>query len=182
MRITRMEMRLITEGLQALIKNYTEAYKLIVPEYPTERADIGSIRIEQRLQADVEKAKRLLEKISKHANREGVTEITNGKQQEVGNMELFYALIENKYKQVNGLGFVLELTNKTQREIANILGIKHQNVYKWVAGVQAVSKRHLPKLENILGVPKEYLVKELSVEDKVEILKMFYNKDKEISF
>lgn len=147
--------------------------------YESDRGKQEVKSLVESIEYSLEDMQRILENL---VSMDSNTKVVDEKQQKIGNMELLYDLIKNKYKQVNGLGFVLELTNRTQKEVADILGIKHQNVYKWVAGVQAVSKRHLPKLENILGVPKEYLVKELSVEDKVEILKMFYNKDKEISF
>ena len=68
-----------------------------------------------------------------------------------------------------GLEYILKLYNMSQAELADKLGIKKQNIYLWLSQRQAISKKHLPTLESIFKVPKEYFQKVLSDKDKATL-------------
>lgn len=68
-----------------------------------------------------------------------------------------------------GLEYILIIYNQKQQSVAEYLGIKHQNINLWIKGRQMISKKHLPKLEEMFGIPKEYFQKELNDVDKLVI-------------
>lgn len=60
------------------------------------------------------------------------------------------------------LEYILDLYHMSQTELADALGIKKQNLTLWLKGKQDVSKKHLPAMEEIFGIPQEYFQKELT--------------------
>lgn len=68
-----------------------------------------------------------------------------------------------------GLEYILDLYKMSQSELASHLGIKKQNIHKWIKGIQDVSKKHIPAMSNLFGIPQEYFQKELTTEDKIAI-------------
>lgn len=56
-------------------------------------------------------------------------------------------------------------------ELAEILGIKKQNINMWVKGKQNIPKKYLPVLEELFKIDRQFFVKELSEVDKLEIQK-----------
>ena len=67
------------------------------------------------------------------------------------------------------LEYILDLYHMSQAELAEALGIKPQNLTLWLKGKQDVSKKHLPAMEKIFGVPQEYFQKELTQIRAIEI-------------
>ena len=70
-----------------------------------------------------------------------------------------------------GLEYILSLYNMQHIELAQILGIKKQNINLWIKGRQNIPKKYLPLLEEKFGVKQEYFVRELSEIEKLEIQK-----------
>ena len=68
-----------------------------------------------------------------------------------------------------GLEYILDLYKISQSELASHLGIKKQNIHKWIKGIQDVSKKHIPAMSQLFGIPQEYFQKELTAEDKIAI-------------
>lgn len=68
-----------------------------------------------------------------------------------------------------GLEYILDLYKISQSELASHLGIKKQNIHKWIKGIQDVSKKHIPAMSSLFGIPQEYFQKELTTEDKIAI-------------
>lgn len=62
-------------------------------------------------------------------------------------------------------------------ELAEILGIKKQNINLWIKGKQNIPKKYLPLLEKRFGISSEYFTKELTEIDKLEIQKEKLKKD-----
>ena len=62
-------------------------------------------------------------------------------------------------------------------ELAERLGIKKQNINLWIKGKQNIPKKYLPILEELFGIKKEYLIKELNEIEKLEIQKEKLKKD-----
>lgn len=71
-----------------------------------------------------------------------------------------------------GLEYLLNIHNISQQQLAEPLGIKQQNIDKWVRGIKKIPLKHLPKLSEIFKVPKEYFQKELTNLDKIELSRM----------
>lgn len=67
------------------------------------------------------------------------------------------------------LEYILDLYHMSQTELADKLGIKKQNLTLWLKGKQDVSKKHLPAMEEIFGIPQEYFQKELTVARAIEL-------------
>lgn len=83
-----------------------------------------------------------------------------------------------------GLEYILRLCRTSQNELASELGIKRQNVSLWLTGKQAISKKHLPAMEKLFGIPQEYFQKELTPTDMIQIqqIRMFgFTENKEIN-
>lgn len=76
-----------------------------------------------------------------------------------------------------GLEYILSLYNMQHIELAEILGIKKQNINLWIKGKQNIPKKYLPLLEKRFGISSEYFTKELTEIDKLEIQKEKLKKD-----
>ncbi|MDU1604729.1 MAG: helix-turn-helix transcriptional regulator [Clostridium sp.] len=70
-----------------------------------------------------------------------------------------------------GLEYILNLYNMQHQELAEKLGIRKQNINLWIKRKQNLSKKHIPKLEEIFKIPQEYFEKELTDVDKLIIQK-----------
>lgn len=68
-----------------------------------------------------------------------------------------------------GLEYILKIYNVSQQQVAELLGIKQQNIDKWVRGIKKIPIKHLPKLSKIFNVSEEYFQKELTKLDKNEL-------------
>lgn len=68
-----------------------------------------------------------------------------------------------------GLEYVLNIYNISQQQLAEPLGIKQQNIDKWIRGIKKIPIKHLPKLSEIFKIPQEYFQKELTNLDKIEL-------------
>lgn len=71
-----------------------------------------------------------------------------------------------------GLQLIMDLSKMNQREVADILGIKKQNIDAWINGKRKIPAKHLPKLAEIFKIPKEFFQKELTKIDKIELQNM----------
>lgn len=78
---------------------------------------------------------------------------------------------------MNGLEYILNLYNMQHISLAEMLGIKKQNINMWIKGKQNIPKKHLPILEDYFGLDKSYFTKELSEIEKLEIQKEKLKKD-----
>lgn len=76
-----------------------------------------------------------------------------------------------------GLEYILNLHNMQHIELAEILGIKKQNINMWVKGKQNIPKKYLPVLEELFQLDRTYFTKELNEVDKLEIRKEKLKKD-----
>lgn len=76
-----------------------------------------------------------------------------------------------------GLEYILNLHNMQHIELAEILGIKKQNINMWVKGKQNIPKKYLPVLEELFQLDRNYFTKELNEVDKLEIQKEKLKKD-----
>lgn len=76
-----------------------------------------------------------------------------------------------------GLEYILGIYNMQHIELAERLGIKKQNINLWIKGKQNIPKKYLPILEELFGIKKEYLIKELNEIEKLEIQKEKLKKD-----
>lgn len=72
---------------------------------------------------------------------------------------------------MSGLEYILSLYNMQHIELAEILGIKKQNINMWIKGKQNIPKKYLPVLEEIFNIDSKYFVKELNEIEKLEIQK-----------
>ncbi|MBF8984674.1 transcriptional regulator [Lutibacter sp. B2] len=70
-----------------------------------------------------------------------------------------------------GLEYILGLYNMQHIELAQILGIKKQNINMWIKGKQNMPKKYLPILKEIFGIHQEYFSKTLTEIEKLEIQK-----------
>lgn len=77
--------------------------------------------------------------------------------------------VERRCSTMICLEYILELHHMSQAELADALGIKPQNLTLWLKGKQDVSKKHLPAMEKIFGVPQEYFQKELTQIRAIEL-------------
>ncbi|MDT7980820.1 helix-turn-helix domain-containing protein [Clostridium perfringens] len=69
-----------------------------------------------------------------------------------------------------GLEFVCINKNIQYKDLANQLGIGKQNITNWVVGRSKIPHKHLEKLSEILGIAGEWLQKELTENEKVQML------------
>lgn len=76
-----------------------------------------------------------------------------------------------------GLEYILNLYDMQHIELAEILGIKKQNINMWVKGKQNIPKKYLPVLEELFQLDRNYFTKELNEIDKLEIQKEKLKKD-----
>lgn len=72
---------------------------------------------------------------------------------------------------MNGLEYILNLYNMQHISLAEMLGIRKQNINMWVKGKQNIPKKHLPILEKHFGLDSSYFIKELNEIEKLEIQK-----------
>ena len=164
MRLSNREIYMLSDGLLALIKNASEAIKLTNNEHA-----------QCAISGDILKYQRLNSKLMSVVDRKnGLVEVDvfNNIHKKEELPDPIYALMEQHYPQEHGLDFAIKLMGNSQREVARSLGITPQNLSLWMSGRQAVSKKHLPELEKILGIPKEYLVRKVTTEDKLEIMRI----------
>lgn len=70
-----------------------------------------------------------------------------------------------------GLEYILNIHNMQHIELAQLLGIKKQNINLWIKRKQDIPKKYLPILENIFGIDSIYFSKELDEIDKLIIQK-----------
>lgn len=76
-----------------------------------------------------------------------------------------------------GLEYILGLYNMQYVELADKLGIKKQNINMWIKGKQKIPKKHLPILEELFGLQKEYFIKQITEIEKLEIQKEKLKRD-----
>lgn len=77
-----------------------------------------------------------------------------------------------------GLAYLLSINNLEQTKLAEILGIKKQNVNAWIRGKQKIPIKYLPILADLLGVEQDLLSKELSVTEKTNLQISYLLKEK----
>jgi len=70
-----------------------------------------------------------------------------------------------------GLEYILSLYNIQHVKLAEILGIKKQNINMWVKQKQNIPKKYLPVLEELFAVQINYFSREITEIDKLEIKK-----------
>jgi len=70
---------------------------------------------------------------------------------------------------MKGLGYIRQNTKLTLEDVATQLGVSKQFVSDWETGRKNIPAKHLPKLQEIFGVPEQYYQKELSEIDKLRI-------------
>jgi len=68
-----------------------------------------------------------------------------------------------------GLEYILHLYDVKHIELAELLGIKKQNINLWIKGKQGIPKKYLPVLEERFHVSGNYFSKELTEIEKLEI-------------
>lgn len=69
-----------------------------------------------------------------------------------------------------GLEFICQNRDIKFTDLANELGIGKQNITNWIVGRSKIPHKHLEKLSEILGIAGEWLQKELTENEKVELL------------
>ena len=75
--------------------------------------------------------------------------------------------------QQTALGYIIKTHHYTQQEVAEILGIKKQNIDAWVRGVRNIPSKYLLVLsQTFSNIPVEYFIKELTDIDKLKIQMM----------
>ena len=168
MKLSSKEIYMLSDGLLALIKNASEAIKLTNNEH-AQCAISGDIHKYQSLNSK-------LMSILKRQNGLVEVETDSLKKLQKGfvldNDDVLYDLIETYYPQEMGLDFILKLKGVSQVCLSKELSINKQNIWAWVRGRQAISKKYIPQLEKILGVPRTYFDKQLTAEDKIQIMRI----------
>jgi len=71
---------------------------------------------------------------------------------------------------MTGLEFIIKTYGTSQTNIAEQLGIKKQNISRWLSGAQAISKRHVPQLAKIFDQPESLVDKQLTYSDEIKII------------
>ena len=61
-----------------------------------------------------------------------------------------------------GLEYVLKVFEIQQKDLAEELGIRKQNITLWLKGKQNISKKYLPILSEKFDLPEEYFQKEIT--------------------
>ena len=80
-----------------------------------------------------------------------------------------------------GLEYILNVYGIMQKDLAEELGIKRQNITSWISKKQNISKKYLPVLSEKFNLPMEYFQKEITEMDKIIIEKNFLKKHIETS-
>lgn len=78
---------------------------------------------------------------------------------------------------MNGLEYILNIYGMQHLELAEMLGIRKQNINMWIKGKQKIPKKHLPILEQHFGIDSDYFIKELDEIEKLEIQKEKLKRD-----
>jgi transcriptional regulator with XRE-family HTH domain len=76
-----------------------------------------------------------------------------------------------------GLEFVLNLYNTPHNELANILGIKKQNINLWIKGKQRISKKYIPQMAKLFNIDEDYFQKDLDDLDKLVLQQIKIQQD-----
>jgi transcriptional regulator with XRE-family HTH domain len=74
-----------------------------------------------------------------------------------------------------GIQFVCFIKNTEYRELALELGVSKQTVSDWAKQRSSVKEKYSTRLEEILGVSKEILFKELTKEDMILVIENHMN-------
>ena len=72
---------------------------------------------------------------------------------------------------ITGLEYLLGVYGIQNKELAGVLGINKQLINMWKKRKQNISLKFVPVISEILGVPSNYLQKELTIEDMKDISK-----------
>lgn len=80
---------------------------------------------------------------------------------------------------MNGLAYMMFVSDITHKEVAGKLGVSVQMVTNWLRGVKPISDKHIPALHKMFGVSSEYFQKEITLQDKIEIELQLASKTKE---
>ncbi|PGT89887.1 hypothetical protein [Bacillus thuringiensis] len=70
---------------------------------------------------------------------------------------------------MNGLNYILFVTETKHTDIASQLEVTPQMVNAWVKESKPIASKHLPKLVSHFGVADEYFQKSLTLQDRIEI-------------
>lgn len=76
-----------------------------------------------------------------------------------------------------GLEYILNLYNMQHVELAEILGIRKQNINMWIKRKQNIPKKYLPILEDIFELEQRYFESEITEIEKLEIQKEKLKRD-----
>lgn len=76
-----------------------------------------------------------------------------------------------------GLEYIVNLYGMQQKDLAEKLGIRKQNITYWLKGAQKIPKKYLPILAEIFKVPQEYLQKELEENDMHVLVDMVLTRE-----
>ena len=68
-----------------------------------------------------------------------------------------------------GLEYILKVYDIQQKDLAEELGIKKQNINLWIKGKQNIPKKYLPVLSKKFDISEEYFQKELPELNKIFI-------------
>ena len=70
----------------------------------------------------------------------------------------------------NALEYIIQVSGISQRRVAEMLGIRPQNITLWIRGKQPITRKHIPALEAMFGISRGYFTKKLTIEDMKEIM------------
>lgn len=68
-----------------------------------------------------------------------------------------------------GLKYIAFVTETQLKEIASNVNVSPQAVGDWMKGKKPIANKHIPVLSRLFGVSEEYISKELTLQDKVDI-------------
>lgn len=71
-----------------------------------------------------------------------------------------------------GIEYILKIFDISNTELAEELGIKKQNITRWIKGERPIPKKYLPILSEKFKIPEEYYQKEINDTDRIEIQKL----------
>jgi len=82
-----------------------------------------------------------------------------------------------------GLEYILNLHGVQHQKLAEMFGIKKQNINRWIKGKQNISKKYLPELSGYFDLPEALFQKELTEIDRLNIQKVkLHNEMKPYAF
>lgn len=70
---------------------------------------------------------------------------------------------------MNGLAYIMFVSDVSHKEVASKLDVSVQMVTNWLRGVKPIADKHIPTFHKMFGVAAEYFQKELTLQDKIEI-------------